>query len=235
MNDEMLDYKLSEYTGRLGAAALMRKWEAARTYARTLLILYRHKSRAAVQETVRADRRLRAIRRGLNQMKERGVRFPLGEEQAKRVKAKCETAEKELASIGERISNMLDIWQGLGATMEDLCNLCNCNLTQVLAKLDTPEMPFSQIACVYNLDYKNPRDTGWIEDEVDAPFTHALKAHLMDIMLHTKDGRKAAHEAMEAVFPEIMENAMTMVTDADGVTHLVDQDGVEVGTMDEDD
>lgn len=61
-------------------------------------------------------------------------------------------AESELALLGEQIFETLDLWESLGATMEDLCNLCNCDLTQVLAKLDTPEMPFSQITCVYNLD-----------------------------------------------------------------------------------
>ena len=84
-----------------------------------------------------------------------------------------------------------------------------------------------------NLDYKDPRNRGWIEDEVDAPLTHAVKAHWIDLMRHTEAGRKAAHEAFEAVFPEIAENALTVVTDADGIRHLIDKDGVDVGTVDE--
>lgn len=40
---------------------------------------------------------------------------------------------------------------------------------------------------------------------------------------------------MEAVFPEIMENALTIVTDADGVQRLIDKDGVEIATLDEGD
>ena len=70
---------------------------------------------------------------------------------------------------------------------------------------------------------------------MDAPFTHALKAYLLDRMLHTEKGRAAAREAMEAVFPEIMENALTIVTDADGVQRLIDKDGVEIATIDEGD
>ena len=52
-------------------------------------------------------------------------------------------------------------------------------------------------------------------------------------MRDTEAGRKAAHEAFEAVFPEIAENALTVVTDADGIRHLIDKDGVDVGTVDE--
>ena len=56
---------------------------------------------------------------------------------------------------------------------------------------------------------------------------------MLDIMLHTAEGRQAAHEAMETVFPEVMENALTLVTDADGVERLIDKDGVEVGIVGE--
>ena len=71
-----------------------------------------------------------------------------------------------------------------------------------------------------------------MEDCIDAPLTHALKAYMTDLMLHTEAGKKAAHEAMNAVFPEIMENALRMVTDADGVRRLIDKDGEIVATLD---
>lgn len=50
-------------------------------------------------------------------------------------------------------------------------------------------------------------------------------------MLHTEAGRKASDEAMRAVFPEIMDHALTEYTDSDGVRHLIDKDGVEVATL----
>ena len=93
---------------------------------------------------------------------------------------------------------------------------------------------FATLATAFNLDYKDPRNTGWLEDYIDAPLTHALKAYMQDLMLHTEAGKKAAHEAMNAVFPEIMENAMRMVTDEDGVRHLIDKDGEIVATLDDD-
>lgn len=130
---------------------------------------------------------------------------------------------------------MLDLWQLAGATFEDLCNLCNRDPAQVRKELlesESTSDSFSGLAMVHNLDYKDPRETGWLEDSVDAPLTHALKAYMQDIMLHTEEGQKAAHAAMEAVFPEIMENAMTVVTGEDGVRRLIDRDGVEVATLD---
>lgn len=72
-----------------------------------------------------------------------------------------------------------------------------------------------------------------VEYEIDAPLTHAVKAHWIDLVRHTESGRKAAHEAFKSVFPEIAENALTVVTDADGIQHLIDKDGVDVGTVDE--
>lgn len=86
---------------------------------------------------------------------------------------------------------------------------------------------------VHNLDYKDPRNTGWVEYEIDAPLTHAVKAHWMALVRHTDAGRKAAHKAMNAAFPGITENTLTVITDADGIQHLIDKDGVDIGTIDE--
>ena len=66
-----------------------------------------------------------------------------------------------------------------------------------------------------------------------APLTHAIKEYWMDRVLHTEDGKRAAHEAMKAIFPEITENALRLVTDADGVQHLIDKDGIEIETFGE--
>lgn len=162
-----------------------------------------------------------------------GIRFLLGEQQLSKLREEYRAAESRLAEIGKSICLMLDTWQSTGATLEDLCNLCNCDPAQVKAKLDPTEKLFSEIVFVRNLDYKDPRNRGWIEDEIDAPLTHAVKAHWMDLVRHTDAGRKAAHEAMNAAFPEITENALRLVTDADGVKHLIDKDGVEVGTLEE--
>lgn len=51
-------------------------------------------------------------------------------------------------------------------------------------------------------------------------------------MLDTEAGRRASHEALEAVFPEIMERVLTESVDADGIRRLIDKDGVEVAVLD---
>lgn len=235
LKEEVVIYKASEYVGKVGVSVHLGRREKARQQVKTLLVLYRLQSRYTSQRITNARGSLRSVVRGQKKLKSAGITIPLVDDRKKKLQKDLQAAESELALIGEQIFETLDLWESLGATMEDLCKLCNCDLTQVLAKLDTPKMPFSQITCVYNLDYKNPHDKGWLEDEVDAPFTHALKAYLLDRMLHTEKGRAAAREAMEAVFPEIMENALTIVTDADGVQRLVDKDGVEIATLDEGD
>ncbi|MFR1802413.1 MAG: hypothetical protein ACLSWS_10255 [Faecalispora jeddahensis] len=234
MKEEVVIYKASEYVGKVGVSVHLGRREKARQQVKTLLVLYRLQSRYTSQRITNARGSLRSVVRGQKKLKSAGITIPLVDDRKKKLQKDLQAAESELALIGEQIFETLDLWESLGATMEDLCNLCNCDLTQVLAKLDTPKMPFSQITCVYNLDYKNPHDKGWLEDEVDAPFTHALKTYLRQ-NAYLEKGRAAAREAMEAVFPEIMENALTIVTDADGVQRLVDKDGVEIATLDEGD
>lgn len=83
---------------------------------------------------------------------------------------------------------------------------------------------------VYNLDYA-PDGTGWIDDKADAPFTHAAKEYMLDIMLHTAKGREASHNALMEVFPEMMENTMTMRVDEFGQKCLYDHEGNLIGPV----
>lgn len=102
------------------------------------------------------------------------------------------------------MSLMLDLWQQAGATFEDLCNICNRDPAQVRKELlesESIDDSFAGLVMVHNLDYKDPRNSGWLEDYIDAPLTHA-------------------------------ENALRMVTDADGVRHMIDKDGEIVATLD---
>lgn len=233
MNQEAIGFKVFEYLGRAGAAAMRGSLPKARRDATTLLILYRLQSRAASQELTEKREEIRALYRSLRKAESAGISFPLGTQRLSKLLEEYRAAEGELAEVGKAICLALDFWQSAGATLEDLCSLCNRDPEQVREELDPTEKLFSEMVFVHNLDYKDPRNTGWIEDEVDAPLTHAVKAHWIDLMRHTEAGRKAAHEAFKAVFPEIAENALSVVTDADGIQHLIDKDGVDIGTIDE--
>jgi len=234
MEQAIINYKASEYIGRVGVAYHLGDTAKAKRLAQTLLVIYRLQARTANQKVLQAREAIRPLERGKKKLAETGVSFSLVESRLKKLRAELKAADAELADVGEAMSYMLDFWQNVGATLEDLCNLCNRDPAQVRERIG-PENAgdsFSKLATVYNLDYKDPRDTGWLEDEVDAPLTHALKAFMLDKMLNTKEGREAAHKALQEVFPEIMENAMTLVTDADGNKFLIDKDGVATPVLD---
>ena len=231
MNTDIVDSKSFEYIGRVGAANALGDLQKAKKDTTTVLGLCRLNSRLASQSLAEKAAAARALHRSIKKAETAGIAFPFGRKRLTELKGECEAAEEKLAHVGELISLVLDIWQDAGATLEDLCNLCNRDSAQVRGKVDSAVERFSEMVYIYNLDYKDPRNTGWIEDEVDAPLTHAVKAYWLDIMLHTEKGQKATREAMNAVFPEIFENALTVVTDADGNRRLIDKDGVDVGTL----
>lgn len=234
MDELVINCKGTEYFSRFHLALYLGNREKARKLALTTLIMYRHQARIAHGKTESIRSEIRSMKRSVKKMAAEGMKFPFGEMRIKKLEGDQDAAEKELARIGEEIHCMLELWQSVGATFDDLCNLCNRDPVQVRKQLRDEHLDesLSKLAMIYNLDYKNPHDTGWLEDSVDAPLTHALKAYLLDTMLHTEAGRKASHEALEAVFPEIMDKALMEYTDADGVRHLIDKDGVEVSTLD---
>lgn len=142
---------------------------------------------------------------------------------------------KEMCLIGNMMFLLLDDWQKLGATFGELCNLCNISEKQgknTLRECDIDE--FSKILFVCNLDYKNVGD--FIENIPEAPFTICIKEFMLDQMLNTEHGAKAAHEALQAVFPELWDSAIILstsdggfqYTDENGETHHIDKDGVEI-------
>ena len=106
-----------------------------------------------------------------------------------------------LVDYGQSITATLDFWQSIGATLADLCNLCNRDYTQVLKEIkpERVEREFSSLIFVYNLDYKDPRNRGWIDFDVDAPFTHAVKEFFLDRMINTPEGREAFLRFVAAV------------------------------------
>lgn len=234
MEEHIIHLKTSEYVSRYCVASRMGNREKARKLALMTLVMLRQESRVAHMKSESLWSEVRGMRRSMKKIKEAAMKFPLGEMRVKKLERDAEAADKELARVGEELHMMLELWQLEGATFEDLCNLCNRDPAQVREELlesESTSDSFSGLAMVHNLDYKNPRDTGWLEDSVDAPLTHALKAYMLDTMLHTEAGRKASREAMEAVFPEVMDHVVYPVTDADGVQHFYDKGGNEIGTL----
>ena len=234
MNKDLIDYKTSEYIGKMGVAFCRGDLESARKYAKTLLVLYRVRARDTVANLTQDTDELHSLKRTLKKAEQAGITFPLGEQRVKVMEEKVKLQRERLVGYGESIVVTLDWWQGIGATLEDLCNLCNRDHKQVLREIkpERVDLEFSSLIFVYNLDYKDPRNRGWIDYDVDAPFTHAVKDYFLELMISTPEGRAASHRALEECFPGILEGALMEVTDADGVRRLIDQDGVEVATLD---
>ena len=229
-----LDCKMYLCINRIARADRAGDAARAKKAAGTAVILARMRAREAVNALVAANAEERAAARSLAKAAESGVTFPLGEQRLRQLQEASARRYKELVSAGQDMRSVLDIWQRHGASLQDLALLCNRNCEQVARTVgcDRLDEPFSGLVFVYNLDYKDNSNRGWIDFDVDAPMTHSIKEYALD-MLHTQEGRKAAREAMEACFPEIMENALHIVTDADGVKHLIDKDGLAVATLEE--
>ena len=234
MNKDLIDYKTSEYIGKMGVAFCRGDLESARKYAKTLLVLYRVRARDTVANLTQDTDELHSLKRTLKKAEQAGIMFPMGEKRVKTLEEKVKLQRERLVNYGESIVVTLDFWQSIGATLADLCNLCNRDHKQVLREIkpERVDLEFSSLIFVYNLDYKDPRNRGWIDYDVDAPFTHAVKDYFLELMISTPEGRAASHRALEECFPGILEGALMEVTDADGVRRLIDKDGVEVATLD---
>lgn len=234
MNKDIISFKATEYIGRAGVALHRGDLEKAKKDTRTVLVLYRLQARETVANLTHDTEELRSLKRALKKAEQAGITFPMGKQRVKTLEEKVKLQRAALVDYGQSITATLDFWQSIGATLADLCNLCNRDYTQVLKEIkpERVEREFSSLIFVYNLDYKDPRNRGWIDFDVDAPFTHAVKEFFLDRMINTPEGRAASHRAMEECFPGIMEGALMEVTDADGVRRLIDKDGVEVATLD---
>lgn len=150
-------------------------------------------------------------------------------------KSILDARRKEMCLIGNMMFLLLDDWQKLGATFRELCNLCNISEKQGKNALGECGIDdFSEMLFVCNLDYKNSGD--FIEDIPEAPFTICIKEFMLDQMLNTEHGAKAAHEALQAVLPEIWGSDIIsstpdggfQYTDENGEIHHIDKDGVEI-------
>lgn len=197
------------------------------------LVLLRFMIRKNLQAGNTAWETLRYYERQKNILKKLGAAVPFLEVEIRRRKEFVKIFHGTLRKFGESLFTLLDAWEEAGATREDLCNLCNAHRLEAWAKqkiAEEPEQTLSSLLFVYNLDYA-PDGTGWIDDKADAPFTHAAKEYMLDIMLHTAKGREASHNALMEVFPEMMENTMTMRVDEFGQKCLYDHEGNFIGPV----
>ena len=235
MTEQLIDFKFSEYAGKLGMAFYYKKdFEKAKRLELAALLLLRRKTRAIIARKLDLHDELRAAERGIKKMSQDGIKFPLGEQRVKKLKQDLKSVRQELVEVGQATADALDLWQILGASLYELANLCNRSYAWVLREIgpDMIDCRFSELIFIYNLDYKSTLT--WIDFCVDAPITHAVLAYHRDRIMNTAAGRQAADKALQKCFPDITESAMRMVIDENGVRHLIDKNGEIVTTLDDD-
>lgn len=202
--------------------------------AADMVIINRCLAREMHNRALEARQALRSAERSLRLAENEGVTFPLGQQFIAKLSAEYKDARESLVKAGECVNLALDLWQSAGAALDDLLNLCNQDRNLALKKQiledEKKGFLFSELAFVYNLDYKDPKNGNFLKPEIDAPLTHSVNEYWRNIMRNTSKGRAASRNAFEAVFPELAEKALTMYTDEFGVEHFIDKNGDEVAT-----
>lgn len=112
-------------------------------------------------------------------------------------------AQKFLVIQGKIMDGALRLWQQAGATIEDLCKLCNLNYEKIIQEIpDIVDESLADAAFTYNLDYmKNKGD--WIDTRLDGPITHCLIEYFRDQLLTNHLAKKELCEALLKSFQEM--------------------------------
>ncbi|MCI1966322.1 MAG: hypothetical protein LKJ17_09380 [Oscillospiraceae bacterium] len=193
----------------------------------TELVLRKMDIRCIMNQYLSLCDEIRDLERQQKKLKDSGITVSLLAPWIQKKKMDLQNFHKCLVGCGELVVIALDIWQNCGATLKDLCNLCNRRdyeaVQQMIAKYS--ESKFSSIMFIHTLDYPVSDKCEWIDDRVDAPFTHAVKAFMLDQMIHTQEGQKASDEALKAIFPDIWENALIQRVDKNGAEYFTDWEG----------
>lgn len=119
-------------------------------------------------------------------------------------------AKKDIDDAIEYLSyvvmEILDIWQMLGGTFKQLCNLCNVSTPEMLSNMVIePECRFSDFVFINYPDYKRRGDFVLITP--NSPLTALSIERAKSKLLNNSVSRKAAEEAIREVFPELFDES----------------------------
>ena len=148
--------------------------------------------------------RVYKARCSMERAEKEGVYFLPSRALLKKFRDEKDSVEECVIRQAEITICLFDYWKSCGATLEDFCNLCNRDPAKVRDELmnDEDANDFVKLAFVYNIDYRDT-GSGYIENEVDAPFTHIFGEYFRHQISCTQEGNAAAHEAFNDVFTDL--------------------------------
>lgn len=204
----------------------------SKNQCRHILIVLRMNVRNVISAVLDSRAEITRLTRYEKELKRQGITMlPVlqAKEEAREWHKNAQTA---LAENGRLVMKYLDLWQEKGATLLDLCYLCGHEHRRTLREIraENRGMKFSKLVFVYNLDFRNDK-ANFLEFETDAPLTHAVKEHMLDLMLNTKAGMQASRQAFIKCFPEIWDDRLILTKDCEGDDVFVDKDGEIVGYL----
>lgn len=141
----------------------------------------------------------------------------------------CKNLKKERVFLGSVLEMFLSRWQSLGATIEELLNICNIQ-KESLREEDFKSLcngRFFDAIFVDNLDYKD--DVDWLYNTPNAPLTCIAKNFMLYVMIHSQRGQEASQKALKECFPDLV--FYQKITTDDG-EYLMSSDGTEMIPLD---
>lgn len=197
---------------------------------RRILIVLRMNIRNVISSVLDSGAEITRLTRYEKELKRQGIAMLPVLQAMEEAREWHKTAQTALAENGRLAMKYLDLWQEKGATLLDLCYLCGHEHRRTLREIRAKDrgMKFSKLVFVYNLDFRNDK-ADFLEFETDAPLTHAIKEHMLDLTLNTEAGMQASRQALVNCFPEIWDKACYLTKDCEGDDVFVDKDGEIVG------
>jgi len=147
LDDKLLGYKVLEHIGRMGTASRRGDVEKVRKGALTTLVLLRQQARHCCDLAEIRQAQASALEHALKKAAQADTSFPFVERRVRELRDELDNIRQDLADIGTGMRFALDTWQNAGATVDDLCNLCNRLPAQVKPHLppDWESEPFSRL------------------------------------------------------------------------------------------
>ena len=164
-----------------------------------LVIITRFEARKYVDRHKQAKEKLQQAMRAVKKAEAGGVTSLLTAKWISELYKQVEVAQEVLYRYGMTAAVILDRWQIAGATLKDLCDLCDKDYNLLIAKLDPKEYndQFSTLITAHNID--------------DA-LTYLFREMLSYVMSHTKIGREVGRNGFDLLFPGLMDNALSLLS-----------------------